>query len=63
MSDLKNYKLPSMFTGCDFANTTMPDGTVLVAEGEPIVLDRGNIIFPSDWTTQQRANFRAENDI
>jgi hypothetical protein len=58
MTDMKNYKVPAMFTGCDFGNTTMPDGTVLIAEGDPIVLERDNIIFPIDWTGGQKRAFR-----
>jgi hypothetical protein len=58
MSDLKNYKVPSMFENCDFADTTMPDGTLLSTDHFPIVLERGNIIFPSHWSDTERKAYR-----
>lgn len=58
MTDLKNYKVPAMFTRCDFADTFMPDGTMLTTKDEPIVLERGNIVWPIDWTAAQRRAFR-----
>lgn len=60
MTDLKSYKMPPMFTDCDFADTIMPDGTVLRTDGEPILLERGNIIFPTGWTRHQCESFREE---
>lgn len=60
MSDLKNYKIPEMFVNCDFGDTVMPDGVVLVANDEPIVLERGNIICPGDWTDERRKAFRTQ---
>lgn len=58
MADLKNYKVPPMFMECDFAETIMPDGTLLTTKDEPIVLERGNIVFPIDWSADRRAAFR-----
>jgi hypothetical protein len=61
--DLNAYKVPPMFNGCDFAETTMPDGTLLTVASEPIILERGNVIFPFDWTENQRATFRRNNGV
>lgn len=61
---LKDYKCPPMFRYCDFANTTMPDGTVLKTDGDdPIVLNEGNVIFPAGWTNRQTEAWRRENNL
>lgn len=63
MTDLKNYKVPPMFRYCDFADTTMPDGTVLRTDGEPIALNDGNVIFPSGWTNAKTEAWRRDNKL
>lgn len=61
--DPNTFKVPAMFSGCSFADTTMPDGTLLSAVGEPIVLERANVVFPSDWSDKQRGDFRAKHNL
>jgi hypothetical protein len=61
-----HIKLPPMFKGCSFGNTTWTDGTLLTAKDEPIILnprESGNIIFPEDWSNDQRAAFRQKNNM
>ena len=62
----ENIVIPSAFIGCTFADTTWTDGTLLTTKGEPVVLgdrSQGNILFPVDWTKQQRADYRRENNL
>lgn len=59
----KDIKVPAIFSGCSFADTIMPDGSTLSAEGEPIVLERANIVFPAEWTDDQRRDFRATHNL
>jgi hypothetical protein len=61
--DLKEYKVPPMFRYCDFAETIMPDGTLLVTTDEPVILNDGNVIFPIDWSDSRRDNFREANGL
>jgi len=61
--DLREYKVPPMFSYCDFSETTMPDGTLLAAAGKPIVLNNGNVIFPRDWSASEREDFREANNL